>query len=170
LLQIKNTTQLQPSWLALLLSMLTMLLLSACAEMDSHSQISRFQKSEDVYRASMRWGEWTNTFQLMRDKPGSDNSNSKLKPLSDEYLTHLETIKVKHIEVLSSGMSKKEGTGESRLKIEYHFDHSAKIQLVRHTVSWWYDKESNNWFTGTPLPKEFDLPKSKTIKLSPRQY
>lgn len=146
-----------------------MLLLTACAELDSHSQISRFQKSEDVYRASMRWGEWTNMFQLMRDKPGSDINSTKLKPLSDEHLTHLETIKVKHIEVLSSGMNEEEGTGESRLKIEYRFDHSAKIQSFKHTVSWWYDKESNNWFTSTPLPEEFDLPKSRTIKLSPRR-
>lgn len=151
----------------MIISSIILLLLTACAEMDSHSSISRFQKSEDVYRASMRWGEWTNAFQLMREKPGSDSSSTELKPLTDDYLSYLETIKVKHVEVLASGMNEKEGSGESKLKIEYRFDNSLKINTIRQTVSWWYDKESNHWFTNTPLPKEFDLPKSKTIKLSP---
>lgn len=136
--------------------------------MDSHSSISRFQKSEDVYRASMRWGEWHNVFQLMKDKPDTDIHSSKLKPVSETYLNHLETIKVKHIEVLSSGINDKEGTGESRLKIEYRFDNSAKINSIRQTVFWWYDEASNHWFTNSPLPEEFDLPKSRTIKLSPK--
>ncbi|MCU7800474.1 MAG: hypothetical protein KZQ70_10070 [gamma proteobacterium symbiont of Lucinoma myriamae] len=58
---------------------------------------------------------------------------------------------------------------ESRFRIEYRLDNSAKIKTIRHTVSWWYDKEGNHWFTDTPLPKEFDLPKVKTIKLSPKK-
>lgn len=86
--------------------------------MDSHSSISRFQKSENIYRASMRWGEWTNTFQLMRDKPDSDSGSTKLKPPSEEYLVHLDTIKVKFVEALSSGMNEEEGSGESRVKIQ----------------------------------------------------
>lgn len=166
--QITKKYQLKRAFSILLISTF-ILLLSACAEMDSHSSISRFQKSEDVYRASMRWGEWSNTFQLMRDKPGSDNSTSALKPLTDEYLTYLETIKVKHIEVIRSGMNEKEGSGESKFDIEFHFDHSVKIKSVRHTVSWWYDQETNYWFTNTPLPEAFNLPKKTTIKLSPKK-
>lgn len=137
--------------------------------MDSHSAISRFQKSEDIYRASMRWGEWTNTFQLMRDNPDSDNSTAKLKPPSEELLIHLDTIKVQHVEVLDSGMDEKEGKGQSRFKIEYNLDNSAVIKSIRHTVSWWYDRKANHWFTDTPLPEELDLPKTKTIRLSPKR-
>ena len=151
-----------------MMSALILLFITACAEMDSHSSVSRFKQSEDTYKGSMRWGEWASIFQLMRDKPGSDAGSSKLKPPSDEYLMHLDTIKVKNIEVLSSGRNDKQGTGESRFKIEYHLHNSAKINSIRQTVSWWYDDKNNFWFTSTPLPKEFDLPQSKTIKLSPR--
>ena len=168
LFQIKNKYQQKKLFTVLTASSLILLLITACAEMDSHSSISRFQKSEDVYRASMRWGEWTNLFQLMKDKPDSNAESAKLTPPSEAYLTHLDSIKVKHIEVVSSGMNDKKGTGESRFKIEYRFDHSAKIKLIRQTVSWWYDKKNNLWFTNTPLPEEFDLPKSRTIRLSPK--
>lgn len=169
MLQTYTIHQLKRAFSALIMSSLILLLITACAEMDSHSSTSRFQKSEDIYRASMRWGEWSNTFQLMRDKPDSASGSTKLKPPSEEYLVHLDTIKVKFVEVLSSGMNKEEGIGESRFRIEYRLDNSAKINTIRQTVSWWYDKEGNHWFTNTPLPKEFDLPKSRTIKLSPKK-
>jgi len=150
-------------FISLVLFFLT--LITSCAEMDSHSEISRFQNSENVYRASMRWGEWSNLFQLMRERP---DSTSKLTALSEEYITHLEGIKIKDIEVLNSNMSEKSGTGETRFKIGYRLDNSLKIIPIKHTVSWWYQEEANIWFTDTPLPKEFDLPKTKTIKLSPK--
>lgn len=171
-----------------------MFLAAACAELDSHSTFSRFQKSEDLYRASMRWGKWTNILQLIRPRPESSDStnyNSKKMLMNvksdsnysstgqessteqessfEELLAHLDTIHVSNVEVLSSAI-KAEGTGESRLLIQYRFDTSAKINSIRHTVSWWYDKQSNNWFTDTPLPKEFDLPKHRTIKLLPKRY
>lgn len=166
--QIKNKNQQSKFFTVLTVSSLILLLMTACAELDSHSTISRFQDSEDVYRASMRWGEWTNLFQLMKDKPDSEADSSALKSPSEAYLTHLDSIKVKQIQVISSAMNDKEGTGESRFKIEYRLDNSAKINLIRHTVSWWYDKENNLWFTTTPLPEEFDLPQSRTIRLSPK--
>ena len=127
----KNKNQQRKLFTVLTVSSLILLLMTACAEMDSHSTISRFQNSEDVYRASMRWGEWSNVFQLMKDKPDSNAESTKLAPPSEAYLTHLDSIKVKHIEVISSGINDKEGTGESKFKIEYRFDHSAKIKLIR---------------------------------------
>ena len=185
---------------AFIISSLTLLLVTACAELDSSSAINRFQKSEDLYLASMRWGEWTNVLQLIRarpENPGSENGDKvqimAVKPDSNErtteqessantesstnkvsyyneLLAHLDTIKVTHTEVLSSAMSESEGTGESHIIIQYRFDTSVKINSIRHTVSWWRDEQSNTWFTDTPLPKEFDQPKHKTIKLSPKRY
>ena len=164
--------------------------------MDSHSSISRFQQSEDLYQAGMRWGEWSSVLYLMRPKPVSSNSEEMItkvnpdngkkyqvveikqgnndsiaeqKKSTEELLTHLDTIKVARTEILSSSMNDAEGTGESRILIEYRYDYSAKINTLRYMVSWWHDEQSNTWFTDTPLPKEFDVPKHKTIKLSPRQ-
>jgi len=143
---------------------------TACSElasMDSHSKISRFQHSEDIYRAAMRWEEWNDMFHLMKNKP---NSLNKLKKPSEDYLSHLDKIKVREVEVLSSNMEKELGTGFSKFKIGYHLDTALKIHSIRHTVYWWYHKESNTWFTDTPLPKAFDIPKSRTIRLSPKRY
>ena len=152
---------------AIFISSILLLLMTACAELDSHSKISRFQQSENTYRAALRWGEWLGAFQLQRIKPGSNNNSKVIQPPSEAYLDHLDTIKVKHIEVLSSGMHEDKETGETRFLIEYRFDNSAIIKKIRHKVSWWHDRKSNIWFTSTPLPKEFDLPKYRTIKLSP---
>ncbi|MCK5649677.1 MAG: hypothetical protein KAI22_12445 [Gammaproteobacteria bacterium] len=188
MLRIKKTVS------AFIISCLTLLLVSACAELDSSSAINRFQKSEDLYLASMRWGEWTNVLQLTRDrpeKPSAENSeklqlmavksdrdepsaeqesSTNKNPSYNELLSHLDTIKVTHTEVLSSALSETKDTAESHMIIEYRFDTSVKINSIRHKVSWWRDEKSDNWFTDTPLPKEFDLPKRKTIKLSPKRY
>ena len=144
-----------------------LLLMTACAEMDSHSAISRFIQSEDTYKASLRWGEWMGVFQLYRNKPGNQSNKTKIKPPSEEYLEHLETIIVTHIEVLHSGMHKDKETGDTLFLIEYRFDFSTKVKKIRHKIAWWHDDKSNIWYTATPLPKEFDLPKRRTIKLSP---
>lgn len=143
----------------------------SCAEiagMDSHSSISRFKHSEDLYKASLRWGEWINIFQLQRPRDSDDIS--AVKPPSEALLTHLAHIKVTHTETLSSGINEDKATGQTLFLIEYHFDNSAKIQTIRHKVDWWYDSENNIWFTNTSLPKEFDVPETApgTIKLSPK--
>ena len=156
---------------ALIVSAMILFLVTACAEMaemDSHSSISRFQKSENVFRASMRWGEWENVYQLL--KPNPDNPSDKLKSPSEEYLNYLGTIKVAHIEVVKSGITEIDKAAESLFLIEYRFDNSAKIRRIRHKVYWWYNKEANTWFSDTPLPEVFAMPKSKTIKLSPKSY
>ena len=163
-----NKYQLIRPLLTISILLLSLFLLTACAglaEMDSHSKIARFQNAEDVYRASMRWGEWNNVFQLMKDKP---DSTEKLKPPSDDASVYLEKIKVRDIEVLSSGMKKDLGTGHSKFRIGYRFENSAVIKTLHHNVSWWYYEKGNVWFTDTPLPKEFDLPESNTIRLSPK--
>lgn len=139
------------------------------AEMDSHSSISRFNRSENVYRASMRWSEWENVYQLMKPNPESPDK-TELKSPSDEYLDYLETIKVAHIEVLKSGITEEDKSGKSLFLIEYRFDNSAVIHKLRHTVYWWYLEKDNTWFTDTPLPEEFAMPKHRTIKLSPKHH
>jgi len=155
---------------ALIVSFLALLLVTACAELDSHSSISRFLKSENVLRASMRWGEWVNAFALLKSNP--DNPSSKIESPSEEYLAYLSTLKIAHVKVLTSGITEEDKAGESLFLIEYRFDNSAKIHKIRHKVDWWYHKESNTWFTDTPLPKEFDIPepRSRTIKLSPKAH
>jgi len=182
---------------AIIASSLILILMTACgqlAEMDSHSTVSRFQKSENLYRSSFRWGDWTTIFQLMKNKPAETDSTSEktidekenynvlkkklsstndlniLDTPSEELLEHLDSIHVQEIIMLSSGMNDKEGSGKSRFEITYRTDSSVKIHSVKHTVHWWYHKDSNSWFTDTPLPKEFRPTKRKTIKLSPPGY
>jgi len=140
----------------------------------------------------MRWAEWSTYLYLLRKKPNSNQAEKvitirdpstakKYKVIEDQttsyndseeeklskeaLIDHLSTIKVKRAEVLSSSMNG--DTGESRILIEYRFDNSAKINSIRHKVHWWHDKESNTWFSETPMPKEFE-PGKKTIKLSPK--
>ncbi|WP_198264860.1 hypothetical protein [sulfur-oxidizing endosymbiont of Gigantopelta aegis] len=167
----------------LIITAFILLFMAACSqlsELDSSSPVFRFQKTEDLYRASMRWGEWPNLFQIMRDNPKnkSTGQTSEQVPLkkedwnrpTEERMIHLSTIKISSVSALSSGMSEEKGEGTTRLLIEYHFDSSVTVLSLRHTLHWWYDKENNAWYTDTPLPKEFDAPKHKTIKLSPKHY
>ncbi len=174
---------------------ITSLLVTACSELDSHDVVYRFQKSEDNYRAAMRWGEWGTILYMTRPRPANllvktdsaDNRTYQVKETkagiddgenlsADEEITrealiaHLETILVSHTEVTGSSVSNGKGTGTTRMIIQYHFDNSARIQTLRYKLSWWHDKESNTWFTETPLPEEFMPKKSRTIKLSPKRY
>lgn len=154
---------------AIFISSTLLLLMTACAEMDSHSKVSRFQQSENTYRASLRWGEWLGAIQLQRTKPGSNSDSKGFIQPSEAYLNHLDTIKVTHIETLSSAMHEDKKTAATLFLIEYRFDNSAIINKIRHKMTWWHDQESNIWYTDTPLPEEFDLPQYRTIKLSPER-
>lgn len=147
------------------LSLALLLTLSGCAELDSHSKTYRFEGSINLYKSSIRWGEWVGALQLYR-KP----EDKQVAPPSEQYLRHLEKIKVKHIEELNSQMNPDEKTGQTFFLIEYHMDNSTKIHSIRHKVLWWHDTESKTWFAKTPLPKEFDMSEqeARTIKLSPR--
>ncbi|MCW8930291.1 MAG: hypothetical protein OQL19_08655 [Gammaproteobacteria bacterium] len=178
-------------------------MITACAELDSHSSLSRFQSAEDLYISSMRWGEWSSYLYLIRAKPtkkqtgkiitltdpntgnkyevvetqvDSNNATDAQQSSNDkttereELLLHLDTIKVSHVEVLSSSLNEEKGTAKSRMLIEYHHDNSAKIKTLHYNVFWWHDETSNSWFSQTPMPKEFEPPKHKTIKLSPKRY
>jgi hypothetical protein len=163
--------------ITIFLSLIALFFISSCAEMDSHSSFSRFQKSEDTYRASMRWGEWNNVAQLMRKKPIDKSNINTALPLeviapsiTEEQIEYLEKIKVPHVEVRNSGITIKDEAGITLLLIEYQLENSVKVNKIRHQVDWWYDKKSNIWFTETPLPKEFNKPEPKTIKLSPSNY
>ncbi len=174
---------------------ITSLLATACSDLDSHDVVYRFQKSEDNYRAAMRWGEWTTILYMIRPGPESrlmrvdpaDKSTYKVMETKTEVddgedlsaeqeitredlIAHLETILISHSEVTSSSVNNSKGTGTTRMNIQYHFDNSAIIKTLRYKLSWWHDKESNTWFTDTPLPEEFMPPKKKTIKLSPKRY
>lgn len=163
-------------------------MLTACAELDSHDKGFRYTKSENDYRAGMRWGEWNTVLYLIRPKPEKvimkvDSTNEKSQQVIDvpkgenqysreELVDHLSTVKVKRLEVLSSSMGSDGISGQSRFKIQYRFDNSTKLNELRYKVTWWYDKDTNTWFSDTPLPPEFMPPKAepskrKTIKLSP---
>lgn len=184
------------------LILLSFLLISCgqIKELDKHSIISRFQKSESLYSASMRWGDWSTLLQLIKNKPkkaDTEQAASEKKSIYDDHralesmngssggklnilttptekmLAYLETIKVNEVKVLSSGMSdvkEDQGSGKTLFEIVYHKTSSVRVHTIRHKVNWWYHKPSNSWFTDTPLPKEFQIPKSvsRTIKLSPK--
>lgn len=156
-----------PQFINKFATLFILILLVSCAEMDSHSPISRFQQSEKLYISSIRWGEWINIFQLQKSR----YDNSVFKSPSDELLTHLSHIKVTHTETLSSAMNEDKATGSSLFLIEYRFDNSAKVKILRHKVDWWHNPENNIWYTSSSLPEEFDLPETEpgTIKLSPKK-
>ncbi len=150
----------------LIISSLLVVLVSACAELDTHNSTNRFQQADNLYNASMRWGEWYSLFQLMKANP--NNPSSKIVPPSEEYIKHLSEIEVAHVEAINSGIIEPDKSARTLYLIEYHPKNSSVIKTVRLNVDWWYDEKHNHWFTDTPLPKEFDLPKKRTIKLSPR--
>ena len=145
------------------------LLLSASCELDPHSKVNRFNDSENIYKASLRWGQWMNLLQLQQSDP--DGQKVTFEEASTEYLEQLSHIKVTHIENIGGTMNA-EGTKSTNIYlIEFHYDTSTSIKKINHTVDWWFDGPSNFWYTSTGLPKEFNLnihPQLNTIKLSPK--
>ncbi len=153
----------------LLISVLFFFLISGCselAELDSHNPVNRFQQAEELYSASMRWSEWYTLFQLMKANP--KNPESKVTPPTDEALEYLTHLKVSHVETINSSITEKQTSAKTIYQIEYHPENSSVIKEIRHTVKWWYDEKTNQWFTDTPLPEAFQVPKHQTIKLSPK--
>lgn len=154
----------------ILFVLLSFLLLTSCAELDSHSKENRFQDSENIYKASLRWGQWMNLLQLQKNDPATNNITFDIA--SQEYLEQLEHIKVTHIESIGSSMTSDGTKSKSIYVIEFHHDSSTILNRIHHTVEWWYHEETNFWYTSTPLPEEFGLdkkPQLNTIKLSPEQ-
>ncbi len=150
----------------LLISGLFFFLITGCSELDTHDPINRFQQSDELYSASMRWGEWYSLFQLMKANP--ENPASRVKPPTDEELEYLSHLKVSHVETIHSGIIENKKSAKTIYQIEYHPENSSVIKKIRHTVNWWYDEKTNQWFTDTPLPEAFQVPRHQTIKLSPK--
>lgn len=151
---------------SLVITSFILLLISACSELDTHNPVYRFQQTDELYSASMRWGEWQTLVQLMRANP--ENPDSKVTPPSDKLLEYLSKLNVSHVETLNSGVIEDKKSAKTIYQIEYHPENSTVIKKFRHTVMWWYDAKTNQWFTDTPLPEEFQLPEHPTIKLTPR--
>ncbi len=149
--------------------LLTILLTSSCAELDSHDKSYRFNDSITLYKNSLRWGQWTNLIQLQKPEPGADNTD--FEDPAQYSLIKLQKIKVTHIEDIGTQMDSNEHNAKTIFLVEFHFDNSSVITPIHHTVNWWYDEENNLWFTNTALPKEFKLSEKqlKTIKLSPHK-
>ena len=149
-----------------LISGLIIFLLTGCSELDTHNPINRFQQADELYSASMRWGEWYTLFQLMQANP--KNPASRVTPPGDAQLDYLSHLKVPHVETIHSGIIEDKKSAKSIYQIEYHPENSSVIRKIRHTVNWWYDEKTNQWFTDTPLPEAFQVPRHQTIKLSPK--
>ncbi len=162
---LENIKPLKIKFSYLIISGFLLFLMAGCSELDSHDPANRFQQSDELYSAAMRWGEWLTLFQLMQANP--NNPSSKVTPPTDEYLEYLSHLKVSHVETINSGIIENKKSAKSIYLIEYHPEDSSVIKKIRHIVNWWYDNKTNHWFTDTPLPKGFEMPEHRTIKLSP---
>ena len=168
---VKNTYTRLIEATVLVTFLFVMLFVTSCAELDSHSKLNRFKDSENIFKASLRWGEWMNLLQLQKADP--DNKQLRFDIASEQYLEQLSHIKVTHVESIGAQMSTDGTRSKTIYLIEYHLDDSSSIKKIRHTVDWWHDEETNRWYTSSVLPEEFKehiKPKLDTYKLSPKTH
>lgn len=143
---------------AIHLALLAALLLAAgCALVKSPSDERRdkaFLQATDTYRKLIRWGYFEEASQYLK---GRDT------PIEKPDFRAYDRYKI-----TSYGFGEQvvSNTGdEARLSahIQYYDNDTMKAGVLRDEQLWWYDREAERWYLGSPMPVISSGPKVREI-------
>lgn len=101
------------------------------------------QTATETYRKLMRWGYYEEAVQYLKAKDGA-------VPQPD--LKNMSRYKVTGYQMGEQLLS---DTGEEArviASIDYYDVETGIARTVRDEQYWWYDREKNRWYLGSPMP------------------
>ena len=126
-----------------LLVVMTVLTLSACATIDSKKKSATFETAMFRYSKAIRWSEF-GLADGMRRLPDRQHTAQPV-----EYLEH---IKITSYETLSTSSLDDGSEVRVTVRIIYYHDDGLKLNTLLDNQVWKYDEDTHSWYITTPLP------------------
>jgi len=127
----------------LLLVIMTVIALAACATIDSKKKSATLETTLLKYSNAIRWGEF-GLADSMRHLPGGQHATQTTETLEHIKVTSYETISTSSLE---------DGSGlRTTVKIDYYHDDGMKVNSLLDDQVWEYDEDTTTWYIITPLP------------------
>jgi hypothetical protein len=122
---------------------LTVLVLSACATIDSKKKSSTFETAMFRYEKAMRWSEFGLADSMRRLPEGQ---------LPAQPVELLEHIRITAYETLGTNSNSDGSEIRVAVRIRYYHDDGLKVGTLIDNQVWKYDEEQKTWYITTPLP------------------
>jgi uncharacterized protein YceK len=128
----------------LLVPIVIMLMLGACASIDSRKKASTFETALFRYSKAIRWSEF-----------GMADSMRRLPedlPAATRPPGQLEHIRVTGYETLATDSSPDGSEIRVSARIVYYHEDGLRVNSLIDNQIWQYDDEQDTWYITTPLP------------------
>lgn len=128
----------------LLVPIMIVLMLGACATIDSRKKTSTFETAVFRYSKAIRWNEFGLADSMRRLPDGA--------PAAARPAGQLEHIKVTGYETLGTDSSPDGSEMRVTVRVVYYHEDGLKVNSLIDSQVWQYDEDQGTWFITTPLP------------------
>lgn len=128
----------------LLVPILIVLVLGACAGIDNRKKLSTFETAVFRYSKAIRWSEF-GLADSMRRLPDD-------LPAAAQPPGQLERIRITGYETLATDRSPDGSEMRVTVRIVYYHEDGLKVNTLVDNQVWQYDADRSTWYITTPLP------------------
>lgn len=122
---------------------MTVLVLTACATIDSKKKSATFETAMFRYSKAIRWGEF-GLADSMRRLPEGEHAT--------QPAGYLEHIKITSYETISTSSLDDGSEVKVTARIVFYHDDGVKLNTLLDNQLWKYDEDKHEWYITTPLP------------------
>ncbi len=148
-----------PIW-RIVLVLLAIGVLGACARIKEHTREQSFQEDISEYGRMIRWGFYDAARGYIRKAPppkedGGASRTADVPQTSEEVDTaRLKPVRVTSYEIVSQRFSPRDpNRAVVRAHIEYYREDSPTVRELTDEQQWWYDEKAGRWYLDGTLPE-----------------
>ncbi len=118
-------------------------LTSGCAHLSSEKKYEKLEATQKLFWKSLRWKSYEGAVRVIRFR----NPARKLASIDN-----LNRITLTNYEEGASISTGEEDVYTTDVIFSYVQDETGRLLQVKHKETWWYDKETKNWFLDSDMP------------------
>ena len=118
-------------------------LTSGCAHLSSEKKYEKLEATQKLFWKSLRWKSYEGAVRVIRFR------NPARKLASIENLNRITLTNYEEGASISTG---EEDVYTTDVIFSYVQDETGRLLQVKHKETWWYDKETKNWFLDSDMP------------------
>lgn len=127
----------------ILLGILLLAMMTACADMKVRDRVSRLDSSVQSYAGAIRWARYTDAYAFHLGKDGFR------PPL---VLEDYEGIRVTAYDIQEQSMSTDQMEATVVAKISFYNDNTGVVKHIKHIQNWWFREDGRRWLLDAAFP------------------